>query len=170
MGNGSSRMWRLWKLTIYRVNETAMSPVQKQLVQKSLRLIVPKAEPIAALLYKRLFAIDPTLQALFHTEMDVLGGKLIATLILVARTLDEPERFLPALWSLGQRHVNYGVQPEDYQPVGQALEWALRQELGQLFTAELTEAWLAFYDFLADIMQEAAREMAPCCGLSYLPK
>lgn len=145
-----------------------MSPKQKQLVQESLKLIIPAAESIAALLYKRLFTIEPTLKALFHTEIEIIGGKLLATLMLVAHNLDQPERFLPAIRTLGQRHVNYGVQPEDYRQVGQALEWALRQELDELLTAELAEAWMAFYDFLADLMQEAALEMAPYHGLSYL--
>lgn len=145
-----------------------MSPEQKHLVQNSLKLIIPAAESIAVLLYKRLFTIDPTLLALFHTEIEVLGGKLMATLILVAHNLDQPERFLPALRSLGQRHVNYGAQPEDYRPVGQALEWAMRQELDEMFTEELADAWMAFYDFLAVVMQEAASEMAPYRGLSYL--
>jgi len=144
-----------------------MTPQQVQTVQKTVKLILPAADSIAALLYKRLFALEPTLKALFHNDLEVQGGKLMATLILIVQNLDQPDRIVPAVRALGQRHVNYGVQPEDYRQVGRALQWALRQELGQALTEEMAEAWTAVYDYLASIMQAAAAEIAPYSGLSY---
>ena len=91
----------------------------------------------------------------------------MATLILVVQNLDQLERILPAVRALGQRHVNYGVQPEDYRQVGRALQWALRQELGKAYTAKMAEAWAAVYDTLAAVMLEGAAEVAPYSGLSY---
>jgi len=147
-----------------------MTPHQIQIVQRTIKLILPVVEPIAALLYERLFTIDPTLQALFHNDLEVQGGKVMSTIILVAQNLEQPERFLPALRALGQRHVNYGAQPEDYGPLGQAFQWALSRELGEMLSAEELEAWMAFYNFMTCIMQEGAMEMAPYRGLSYQPE
>jgi hemoglobin-like flavoprotein len=57
---------------------------------------------------------------------------------------------------LGERHVQYGVQPHHYDIVGAALLWTLAQGLGKHFTSEVEEAWTAAYTLLANTMQEAA--------------
>jgi hemoglobin-like flavoprotein len=73
--------------------------------------------------------------------------------------LKQPERLLPAVRLLGQRHVGYGVQSSHYQTVGEALLWTLGQGLGDKFTPAVEEAWTAAYLLLAATMQEAT-EMA----------
>lgn len=138
---------------------------QAQLVQETMKLATP-SEVVADLFYRRLFTLDPALRALFHDDMEAQGKKLMAALALVAHNLEHPERLLPVVRRLGQRHVSYGVQPEDYRPVGGALLWALAQVLGEAFTPEVEEAWAATYRLLASIMQEAAMEVASGVGLS----
>lgn len=143
-----------------------LTPVQMQVLQDSMKLVMSAADSVAALTYNRMFTLDPTLRALFHDDIEGQGRKLIATLMLVVQNLDQPAIFLPILRGLGQRHVSYGVQPEDYQQVGQALLWALSDELGEMFTTEMAEAWTALYKQVSSIMGEAAAAVASRHGLS----
>ena len=62
----------------------------------------------------------------------------------------------PALRELAIRHVDYGVRPEHYAPVGAALIWVMERSLGDDFTDEVRAAWLAVYDALSGLMIEAA--------------
>jgi hemoglobin-like flavoprotein len=57
------------------------------------------------------------------------------------------------LRQLGARHVDYGVLPEHYETVGQALLDTLAQGLGPAFTGEVEEAWREAYMLIADTMQ-----------------
>jgi len=58
--------------------------------------------------------------------------------------------------ALGQRHASYGVIAEHYRLVEQALLWALAQELGARWTAEVEAAWQSAYTLLAATMEAAA--------------
>lgn len=142
-----------------------MTPRQISLVQQTFEQVAPIAPTTAAFFYNRLFTLDPTLRPLFRGNMETQGKKLMASLALVAHGLDNPEQILAAIRHLGQRHVRYGVQAEDYETVGQALLWTLAQGLGDEFTAEVAEAWEAAYMLLADVMQEAAQEVELAVGL-----
>jgi hemoglobin-like flavoprotein len=142
-----------------------MTPQQVTLVQQTFEQVAPIAPTAASLFYNRLFTLDPSLRPLFRGNMETQGKKLMASLALVARGLDNPEQILAAIRHLGQRHVRYGVQAEDYETVGQALLWTLAQGLGDAFTAEVAAAWEAAYSLLSDLMQEAAQELELAVGL-----
>jgi len=42
--------------------------------------------------------------------------------------------------------------------VGEALIWTLQKGLGEAFTDELCDAWVAAYQLLAGVMQQGARD------------
>jgi hemoglobin-like flavoprotein len=136
-----------------------MNHEQVTLVQKSFAQVEPIAETAAELFYGRLFELDPTLRPLFRGDMKSQGAKLMAAIKLVVKGLEQPATILPAVRSLGQRHVAYGVQNSHYETVGAALLWTLGQGLGDAFTLEVEEAWAAAYTLLASVMQEAAAEV-----------
>jgi Hsp90 protein/Globin len=63
------------------------------------------------------------------------------------------------LKELGARHVGYGVMPEHYPIVGQALLKTLATALGpDKFTAPLKEAWAGVYGFVTSSMLQGANE------------
>jgi hemoglobin-like flavoprotein len=72
------------------------------------------------------------------------------------RGLDRPENILEPVRRLGERHVQYGVQPHHYATVDEALLWTLAQLFGPAITAEVEEDWTAAYLLLAGVMQETA--------------
>ncbi len=133
-----------------------VSETQKQLVQESFTLVEPIAEQAAELFYNRLFEIAPELKALFKGDITEQQRKLMATLKIAVAGLDDPERLVPMVQKLGQRHKGYGVVDENYDTVAQALLWTLEQGLGENFTPEVCDAWTAVYTLLASVMIEAA--------------
>ncbi len=111
------------------------------------------------LFYGRLFALDPSLRPMFRQDIALQGRKLMDMLTAVVDHLDEFESLTPALRSLGQKHVGYGVRPEHYQTVGKALIWALTQALDERFYPELREAWRATIQAVSEGMLKGAAEL-----------
>jgi len=129
-----------------------MTPDQIKAIQDSFTKVVPIAEQAAALFYGRLFEIAPEVKPLFRGDMTEQGRKLMATLGVVVNGLGNLETVLPAASALAKRHVDYGVKPGDYAPVGAALLWTLEQGLGDDWTPDLAAAWGAAYTVLSDYM------------------
>src|SRR6266496_5981373 len=131
-----------------------MTKVQKQLVKSSFR-DAERVGPIVALcFYKRLFELDPSLRQLFHTDIEAQSKKLMQALSMIAEGIDSLPELIPAVESLGRRHVHYGVKAEHYATVGEALLWSLDQTLGAEFTVEVRTAWATAFYVLADTMQQ----------------
>lgn len=136
-----------------------MTPRQVELVQESFAKVQPIAAQAAEMFYGRLFEIDPNLKRLFKGDMKEQGRMLMAMIGAAVRGLANPPALIPTLKSLGARHVGYGVEEHHYDTVGNALIWTLQKGLGEAFTDELCESWVAAYQLLAGVMQEGAREV-----------
>jgi methyl-accepting chemotaxis protein len=130
-----------------------MRPEQIALIEESFEQVLPIADAAAEIFYTRLFTLDPSLRALFPDDLRDQRQKLMAMLNTAVRGLRRPDKLLPVLRQLGARHVDYGVLPEHYETVGQALLDTLAQGLGPAFTGEVEEAWREAYMLIADTMQ-----------------
>ena len=133
-----------------------MTPHQIMLVQASFANVAPIADAAAKLFYGRLFEIAPEVKPMFQGDISEQGRKLMATLGIVVKGLSNIEAVLPAAKALAVKHVAYGVKPEHYVPVGEALIWTLDKGLGEAFTPETRQAWLAAYGALSTAMIEEA--------------
>jgi nitric oxide dioxygenase len=129
-----------------------MTPAQIGLIQTSFERVAPHTDAAATMFYGRLFEIAPDVKPLFKSDMTEQGRKLMTTLAVVVNGLTNLEAVLPAVKSLAVKHVSYGVAPEHYQPVGEALIWTLAKALGDDFTDDTREAWLTAYTTLAQVM------------------
>lgn len=136
-----------------------MTPQQKTLVQESFAQVAPISDQAAALFYKRLFELDPSLRPMFTSDLDEQGKKLMQMLAAAVNGLDDLDSLVPVVQDLGRRHVAYGVKDEHYDTVAAALIWTLEQGLGDDFTAETSEAWVTVYGILAGTMKDAAAEV-----------
>jgi hemoglobin-like flavoprotein len=132
-----------------------MTPRQIALVRQSWVKVQPIADEAAAMFYERLFEIDPALKALFRGDRLEQGRKLMTMLSVAIHALERIDS-LAGLQDLGARHVRYGVRVEHYPRVAEALLWTLEKGLGASFTAEVKEAWGAFYAKVAHRMQAGA--------------
>ena len=138
-----------------------MTPKQIEIVQSSFSKVAAIAETAAGLFYARLFELDPDLKALFKGDMKRQGMMLMSMIGTAVRGLSNTEALIPMVKNLGRRHVGYGVKDSHYATVGQALIETLEKGLGEHFTPEMREAWLAAYALLSSVMKAGAAEMEP---------
>jgi hemoglobin-like flavoprotein len=133
-----------------------MTPDQVKLVQQSFSKVAPISEQDAVIFYDRLFEVAPTVRAMFPADMTEQRKKLMATLAIVVGALRNLEAVLPAASALAKRHVNYGAKAEPYPIVGAALLWTLEKGLGDAWTTEVSDAWIAAYGTLSGYMIQQA--------------
>src|SRR5512138_1569676 len=133
-----------------------MTPDQVALVQATYDKIAPIHVTAGALFYRRLFELNPELRPLFHHDIMAQSRKLMDMIELVVEHLGEFESLQPRLQALALAHIGYGARDEDYDTIGTALIWAIRQGLEDQFTPADEAAWLAAYGMLADAMKARA--------------
>ena len=130
-----------------------MTPHQQNLIKESFGMVAPIADQAATIFYARLFELDPSLERLFaHTDMAAQRKNLMQTLTVVVKSIDKLDTIVPAVQALGSRHAGYGVTPEMFRTVGQALLDTLAVGLGDAFTPECREAWVEAYGILSSVM------------------
>jgi hemoglobin-like flavoprotein len=134
-----------------------MTPHQINLVRTTFARLIPVAAEVAAQFYERLFALDPSMRALFRGDMQAQGVKLMKAIGADVEALDQLDRLAPALADLGRRHASYGMQPAHYDMIAAALLESLEAWLGSAFTPETREAWAAAYAALAAAMKSGTQ-------------
>ena len=106
--------------------------------------------------YARLFALDPGLQPLFGKDMRQQARMFMHALGAAVAWLRNFNAIVPSLEALAQRHRGYGVQPQHYAALEEALLWALERALGDSFGDELRAAWRELIVEIAGVMKQAA--------------
>ena len=137
-----------------------MTEKQIELVQTTWEKCIPIADTAAELFYGRLFELDPSLKSMFTSDMKEQGRKLMMMITTAVKGLSNLPSIVAAVQNLGRGHLKYGVKDEHYDTVGAALLWTLGQGLGDAFTDEVEEAWVATYTLLSNTMKDAANEAA----------
>ena len=111
--------------------------------------------------YGRLFELAPEVRPLFNREIGLQARKFSEMLAWVISHLEKPDELATELRKLGARHGGYGVEINQYAPVGSALIWMFQRTLGDRFTPAMEEAWLEAYAFITCEMERGFREEAP---------
>jgi nitric oxide dioxygenase len=130
---------------------------QIELVQSSFQQVLPIAEVAGELLYGRVFVLAPETRALFDDDIRPQARRLMGAVKVAVDGLDNLEKVAPFLVELGGRHVRYGVRPEHFDIGGEALIWTLEQGLGDAFTPDVREAWVAAWNVVAGAMVAGMR-------------
>ncbi|MFT5755582.1 MAG: methyl-accepting chemotaxis protein [Alteromonadaceae bacterium] len=136
-----------------------MTPKQISIVQETWQKTKPITAQTTEIFYNTLFEMDPSLKALFKSDIVEQGNKLIAMLDIAVSLLNSPDKLIPAVQKVGVSHVDYGVTIEHYDMFGGALLKTLEMVLGDLFTETVKKAWTAVYVVLAKTMVEAANKV-----------
>lgn len=118
-----------------------MTADQVRLVRETLDALREDAEPFALLFYGKLFELDPGSRRLFHNDLAAQGRKLMDMLTSVSESLDNFEPMRPRLAELGRKHAEFGVRPEQYDVLTNALLWSIGQALGSGFDVPTRDAW-----------------------------
>ena len=133
-----------------------MKTEQINLIQKNFEQIDRRQENFATHFYNQLSALKPTLRLLFPGDLTEQKKKLMMTLGVAIKTLNQPEKLIPVLEELGRKHALYGVRDEHYETVGAALVQTLNFALGETFTEDSEKAWKEMYGFVAATMKRGA--------------
>jgi methyl-accepting chemotaxis protein len=137
-----------------------MTANQISLVQKSWQKVLHDVPQTAEIFYTTLFEMDPSLKALFPSDIVEQSKKLIAIFDTLVNLLDKPNKLISTVQELGIKHLQYGVEPEHYDTAGAALLKTLAQGLGEDFTTLTKKAWIAVYQVQVTTMINAANNAA----------
>ena len=129
-------------------------------IRDSFAALDQAGDTAAGCFYATLFASSPQLRALFPPAMDEQRDRLLGALRRIAGTVAEPAEFAAYLGQLGRDHRKYQVTPGMYEPVGAALDAALRRHAGPVYTPEARRAWDQMYRAVSAMMIRAAEDDA----------
>lgn len=133
-----------------------MTPEQMALLVSSYDALGPARNEMAAEFYRRLFARNPDLRALFTADPASQEARFAEQLHEIVHSVPNLDDFLLRTRALGLRHAGYGVRVADYATVGEVLLEALATSLGEGFDADTREAWALAYNLMAETMLEGA--------------
>jgi len=143
------------------IENSTMIPQRRQLVAESWKSLAPNGALVGTIFYRRLFEIDPSLRPMFAAvTMDDQIHKLVTMLDLVVHWLDVPDRLVPVVKKLGERHSTYGVRDDHFGKVGAALIGTLEEGLGDKFTPELRSAWTEAFLLISSLMRRGAAKIS----------
>lgn len=142
-----------------------MTPNQFELVKKTWRLL-RDIDPalLGAVFYGQLFLHFPMLRPMFKTDMDMQYRKFVDMLSLIVSRIDRPA-VTEEIIQLAHRHKGYGVKPQHYEAVGQALLWTLEQGLGRDWNNDVRSAWEACYMDISRVMIAGSTDPPEGIGL-----
>ncbi len=132
-----------------------MNDLRMLAVKMSWSYVMKDADEAGTLFYRKLFQLDPSLRPMFKHDIDAQSTKLtdmVTYIISRLQHVDDVERVITAL---ATRHLHYGVKPEHYQTVGQALFWTLETMLGERWDDHTRAAWTEVYALVATTMINA---------------
>ena len=138
-------------------------PLDLDALETSFDLIAPRGDELVDVFYTRLFTVAPGVKPLFAgTDLRRQKAMLLATLVLLRKSLRDLDAIVPKLRALGARHVSYGAQPEHYPVVGEVLIASMAQVAGDAWRPEYAAAWVAAFEVVAGAMLEGvpAEELA----------
>ena len=125
-------------------------------ILESYQRIAPTVDDMVAGFYDRVFAAAPEVRPLFQRDMTVQRQHLAATLALLVRNLPFQDLLDEPVMDLGAQHVIWGVRPEYYPVVRDALLGSIGQSLGQHWTEQLQADWKSLLDHVITTMLKGA--------------
>ena len=131
-------------------------------LQSSLDYVLKNEEGFAQRFYEKVFERAPGVRNLFRGDMAGQGRLLTHMLGGIVYSLSRPEFLKMGLKTLGKSHEKYGVKPEYYPLVQEILLETIREELGDLYTDQLGEAWEQALSFVTSEMANWKGQEAAC--------
>jgi methyl-accepting chemotaxis protein len=130
-----------------------------EILENSFDLIAPRGEELVDVFYDRLFAAAPAVAPLFaSSDLGKQKTKLLATLVLLRKSLRDLESITPKLRQLGAKHVAYGAEPEHYPVVAEVMLASMAEIAGAAWTPETAMAWGRALNLVAAAMLEGASD------------
>lgn len=137
-----------------------MTPEQLTLVGATAAVVEADQERFSASFYDRLFAVAPSVRALFPDDMDDQRRKLADGFAFLVGAVHDVPTFVARAHVMGAAHRRQGVRPDHYQVVEAVLLGALADVLGAGWDDPTRLAWRRLYRLVAETMLEGAAAAA----------
>jgi nitric oxide dioxygenase len=140
----------------------SLTPGQVSIIKATVPAVRDHGQDVTALFYKNLFSDRPEMHNVFnqtHQENGRQAQALAASLFAYASNIDDLGALTPAVEKICQKHASLFIQPAQYTVVGEGLLRAMGDVLGDAFTEEVQDAWLAAYWQLANIMMNRESQL-----------
>lgn len=135
------------------------------ILRSSFDLVVERAPDLTRRFYEILFDRYPHVIPLFGRNSGRAQEEMLTSaLASVMDHLDDAPWLAHTLGALGDKHLAYGVTPEMYAWVGDALLATLAEVAGPEWTAEAAVAWAEAYAVIARLMQAGSGAHAVAHG------
>lgn len=131
------------------------------LLRESFDLVLEREPNLTARFYDNLFSRYPQAKPLFHRSPRATQEKMLSdALVSVIDHLEDAPWLVDKLGAIGIKHVEYGVTPEMYPWVGDALLATLADVAGADWNDELAREWGAAYGAITSLMLKGAEAAA----------
>jgi hemoglobin-like flavoprotein len=110
-------------------------------IRRSYEQLAPNLRDFIAAFYDRLFAAFPEVRPLFSSDMKTQRNHLAAALAIIVRNLAVLDALEEPLRTLGAAHARFGVRPEHYPAVCEAMVATLERSLDGQWNDELAADW-----------------------------
>jgi len=129
-------------------------------LEESWRLVAGHGDQVPLRFYGRLFVAHPEVREMFPLSMATQRDRFVAALGHSVSQVGDLEALTPFLRQLAGDHRKFGVQPEHFGAVGEALLATLADFLGEGWTEQLAGDWTTAYQLVASVMIDALEESA----------
>ncbi|WP_250278189.1 globin domain-containing protein [[Clostridium] colinum] len=133
-----------------------------EIIKSTVPVLQERGVEITKYFYKTMFENNPEVKPMFDMDKQKSGEQPVAlanAILAAAKNIDNLEAIMPAVKSIGERHVEVGVLAEHYPIVGKNLLIAIKDMLGDAATDEVMEAWEKTYNVLADVFINVEKDM-----------
>jgi len=138
-----------------------MTPEQMQLVRLSLAQATTDRLMVGREFYQRLFALAPELQSTFTGDIDRESAKLKDTLTLAFAALSDMTHLVATLEALAHRGVARNLSDRHCRLIAQSLLYAIERRVGEAFTPQVCNAWIAFLAVVVSLLRPAVAQQHP---------
>ncbi|MCF0055410.1 globin domain-containing protein [Dyadobacter sp. CY356] len=122
------------------------------IIKTSWSHVLSQPENPGYVFYNALFEMAPCLRHMFKSDMDQQIVKLTDMITFMVSNLQNMAEIRPEIDALARRHAHYGVKPEHYKTVGDALIRTMATISGSLWNDETKQAWVDLYNTWAEEM------------------
>lgn len=133
-----------------------MDQQQIKRLESSFNLLAPRVQELMDRFFATLFTEHRAVRSMFPRDMSRLKEKLIASLMSMMKNLRTPEKMHHPLLDLGQRHVEFGVEQEQYVVFRDTLIATMGEVTGDAWDEQWSSDWTSMLDFVWSVMLQGA--------------
>ncbi len=122
-------------------------------LRSSFALLEPSLMDVVSRFYDELFSRYPEVTPMFaNTNKAKQMRMLSAALKTVVDNLDNPDKLVPVLQKMGERHQGYGAELPHYTAVAETLMDVMKEFAGKAWTKQVETAWTEALNLVAETM------------------